>query len=110
MVSSLIVVAMKSYHRTSSAPSNQSDLTCKFMIWLVKIYDSQNANRLNFSYQVPLQGIQLLSVSLQIMFGARQTRRALSLHQWETHVKANSAEASNKSNLDTLDLKREMNQ
>ena len=33
-------------------------------------------------------------------------RRALSLHQWETPVKANSVEALNESNLDTPDLKR----
>ena len=33
-------------------------------------------------------------------------RRAPSLHQWETLVKANSAEASNESNLDTPNLKR----
>ena len=59
------------------------------------------------SYQVLLQGVQLLLVSLQIMSGARQTRRALFLHQWETSVKVNSVEASNESNLDTLNLKRD---
>ena len=58
------------------------------------------------SYQVPLQGVQLFPVSLQIMSGARQMRRAPSLYQWDTHVKANSAEASNESNLNTLNLKR----
>ena len=58
------------------------------------------------SYQVPLQGVQLFPVSLQIISEARQMRRALSLHQWETSVKANSVEASNESNLDTPNLKR----
>ena len=53
MVSSLIVVAMKSYRRTSSVLSSQSDLTCKFMIWLVKIYDSQNTNHFNFVLSGP---------------------------------------------------------
>ena len=77
------------------------------MIWLVKIYDSQNANHLNLSYQVPLQGVQLLPVSLKVMSGARQARRAPSLHQWETSIKANSTEASNESNLNTPDLKRD---
>ena len=77
------------------------------MIWLVKIYCFQNANNLNLSYQVPLQGVQLLPISLQVMFGARQVRRAPSLHQWETPIEANSAEASDESNLDTPDLKRE---
>ena len=76
------------------------------MIWLVKIYNSQNTNNLNLSYQVPLQEVQLLPVSLQIVFGARQMRRAPSLHQWETSIKANRAKASNESNLDTTDLKR----
>ena len=33
-------------------------------------------------------------------------RRAPSLYQWETPIKANSAEASNESNLDTPNLKR----
>ena len=33
-------------------------------------------------------------------------RRAPSLHQWETPVKANSVEASNEFNLDTQNLKR----
>ena len=41
------------------------------------------------------------------MSGARQMRRAPSLHQWETHIKANSDEASNESNLDTPYLKRD---
>ena len=41
------------------------------------------------------------------MFGARQARRAISLHHWETHVKANSTKASNESNLDTPDLERD---
>ena len=59
------------------------------------------------SYQVPLQGVQLLPVSLQIMSGAQQARRAPSLHQWEISVKGNSAEASNESSLDALDLKRD---
>ena len=104
MVSSLTVVAMNSYCLTSSAPSSQSDLTCKFEIWLVKIYKILIISIL--SYQVLLQGVQLLLVSLQIMSEARQTRRAPSLHQWETPIKANSAEASNESNLDTLNLKR----
>ena len=58
------------------------------------------------SYQVLLQGVQLIPISLQIIYGAQQTRRALSLHQWETPIKANSTEASNESSLDTLDLKR----
>ena len=107
MVSSLTAVPMKLYRRTSSAPSSQSDLTCKVEIWLVMIHKILTI--LIFSYQVPLQGVQLLPVSLQIMSGARQTRRAPSLHQWETLVKANSTEASNESNLDTPDLKREMN-
>ena len=62
---------------------------------------------LNLSYQVPLQGVQLLPVSLQIVFGARQARRAPSLHQWETHVEANSTKASDESNLDTPYLKRD---
>ena len=34
-------------------------------------------------------------------------RTAPSLHQWETPIKANSAEASNESNLDTPYLKRD---
>ena len=108
MFSSLTAMAMKSYRQTSSVPSSQSDLTCKFEIWLVMIHKILIISIL--SYQIPLQGVQLFSVSLQIMSEARQTRRAPSLHQWETHVKANSAEASNESNLDTPDLKREMNQ
>ena len=58
------------------------------------------------SYQVPLQGVQMLPVSLQIMSGARQTRRAPSLHKWETLVKANSAKASNESSLNAPNLKR----
>ena len=29
------------------------------------------------------------------------------MHQWETHVNANSTKASNESNLYTLDLKRD---
>ena len=33
-------------------------------------------------------------------------RRASSLHQWETPVEANSAEASNESSIDTPNLKR----
>ena len=106
MVSSLTAMAMKSYRRTSSAPSSQSDLTCKFEIWLVMIYKILIISIL--SYQVPLQGVQLFPVSLQIMSAARQVRRAPSLYQWETPVKANSIEASNESNLDTPDLKREM--
>ena len=40
------------------------------------------------------------------MSRARQAREAPSLHQWKTLVKANSAETSNESNFDTLDLKR----
>ena len=39
------------------------------------------------------------------MSGARQTRRAPSLHQWETPVEANSTKASDESNLYTPDLK-----
>ena len=97
-------VAMKLYRRTSSAPSSQSDLTCKFEIWLVMIHKILIISI--FSYQVPIQRVQLLPISLQVVSGARQTRRAPSLHQRETPVKANSAEASNESNLDTLDLKR----
>ena len=61
---------------------------------------------MNLSYQVPLQGFQLLSISLQVISRARKTGRALSLFQWKTPIEANSAEASDKSNLDTPDLKR----
>ena len=39
------------------------------------------------------------------MFGARQVRRAPSLHKRETHVKTNSTEASDESDLDNPDLK-----
>ena len=78
MVSSLTAMTMKSYHRTSSAPFSQSDLTCKFEIWLVMIHKILIISIL--SYQVPLQGVQLFPVSLQIMSGAQQMRRALSLH------------------------------
>ena len=94
-----------SHEVISSTPSNQSDLTCKFMIWLIKIYYLWNTNNLNLSYQVPLQGVQLLPVSLQVMYGARQVRRAPSLHQRETPIEANSTEASDKSNLDTPNLR-----
>ena len=40
------------------------------------------------------------------MTGARQARRAPSLYQRKSHVKANSTKASDESNLDTPDLKR----
>ena len=49
----------------------------------------------------------MLLVSLQVMSGARQVRRAPSLHQWETLIEANSAKSSDESNLDTPDLKRD---
>ena len=39
------------------------------------------------------------------MSGAGKARRAPSLHQWETPIVANSAKASNESNLDTPNLK-----
>ena len=48
----------------------------------------------------------MLPVSLQVMSGTRHVKRAPSLHQWETPVKANSTEASNESNLDIPNLKR----
>ena len=44
-------------------------------------------------------------ISLQVMYGARQARRAPSLHQKKAPVKANSTEASDKSDINTLDLK-----
>ena len=69
MVSSLTAVAIKSYRRTSLAPSSQSDLTYKFEIWLFMIHKILIISIL--SYQVPLQGVQLFSISLQIMSGAR---------------------------------------
>ena len=41
------------------------------------------------------------------MSEARQVRRAPSLHQWETPVKANSVEASDESSLNAPNLKRD---